>query len=282
MAFTWGSQTIGTAPAAPAAPSGSTDYASLIQQAAQSLNLNPQDPTANQQIASWLQQHGVPASVIQGPNGPSDHKLFINGQAWSDISSNNYQPGTYRIDPYQQVAYNPAMGAIDPKTGMPANPNWSGGAGPLGLPGSSPLQTLENIPGFQFTEQQGQKAIENSAFAHGTGLTGGTEKALDMFGQGVASQYYQDYVNNLLNASGLGQRAGTVAGDYTTQAGNAQAAGTVGSANAQNAMVGNLGNIAQQWWASRNPNLNTPLNPTGTVGGGYYDANGTLVPGPTQ
>jgi hypothetical protein len=60
----------------------------------------------------------------------------------------------------------------------------------------------EATPGFQFTLQQGQNAIQNSAAAQGNLLSGGTEAALDQYSQGLASTNYQQAFNNALTQYG--------------------------------------------------------------------------------
>jgi hypothetical protein len=57
-------------------------------------------------------------------------------------------------------------------------------------------------PGYQFTLQQGQNAIQNSAAAQGNLLSGGTEAALDQYSQGLASTNYQQSFNNALSQYG--------------------------------------------------------------------------------
>lgn len=109
-------------------------------------------------------------------------------------------------------------------------------------------------PGYAFRMSEGMKALEHSAAARGGLLSGATLKGTERFGQDLASQEYQNAFNryqinraNQLNPLGSllasGQSAaanvGTAAGQYgaTTganlaSAGAAQAAGTVGAANA--------------------------------------------------
>jgi hypothetical protein len=60
-------------------------------------------------------------------------------------------------------------------------------------------QDALNSPGLQFALKQGQNAIESSAFARGTGLTGGTLKALERYGTGTALQGYNDVFNRNLS-----------------------------------------------------------------------------------
>ena len=53
-------------------------------------------------------------------------------------------------------------------------------------------------PGYQFQLQQGLQALERSAAARGGLLSGGTGKALERYGQGLASSNYQQTYNNML------------------------------------------------------------------------------------
>ena len=109
-------------------------------------------------------------------------------------------------------------------------------------------------PGYAFRLSEGQKALERSAAARGGLLSGGTGKRIAAYGQEAASQEYQNAFNryqteraaklapyqSLINtgqASAAGQA--NAAGNYGTQAaqgltniGGAQAAGTMGGANA--------------------------------------------------
>ncbi len=139
-------------------------------------------------------------------------------------------------------------------------------------PGSTPSYTLptlaqaENEPGFQFQEQQGDKAIQESAAATGGAFSGGTAKSLDNYNTNLAQTDYQNVVSNSLNAyqQNLANQAQQFsqllapvqigegatqninqAGTQTSQTiaqllaslGQSQAAGTVGSANAINSGI---------------------------------------------
>lgn len=109
-------------------------------------------------------------------------------------------------------------------------------------------------PGYAFRLSEGQKALERSAAARGGLLSGGTGKALTSYGQQMGSQEYQNAYNRyqtnranqlapLFSLTGSGQAAAAnqaaAAGNYATGAANnltsagaANAAGTVGTANA--------------------------------------------------
>lgn len=81
-------------------------------------------------------------------------------------------------------------------------------------------------PGYDFRMNEGQKAIERSAAARGGLQTGGTLKALTQYGQGFASNEYQNAYNRF-NAD-RDRRFGRLS----------TLAGFGGSANASNASAG--------------------------------------------
>jgi hypothetical protein len=102
---------------------------------------------------------------------------------------------------------------------------------------------LEMAPGYQFRLGEGLKALERSAAARGTLLTGGTLKGLQRYAQDYASNEYQNRFNQLYSLANLGmgaagsqanlgsQYANQIGNLYTGQ-GNVAAAGTIGAANA--------------------------------------------------
>lgn len=94
-----------------------------------------------------------------------------------------------------------------------------------GANSATTLAALQNTPGYQFTQQQGQQGILNAASASG-GVGGNTLAALDQYNTGLADQTYQNAVGNAQGAVGLGQAAA---------AGQASNIGTAAS---------NIGNIA--------------------------------------
>jgi len=66
--------------------------------------LDPENPASLQAVVDRLNDEGHQASVMMTSSGPSDHKVWLDGAAWTFVSSNGYQAGTYRWDPYIQVA----------------------------------------------------------------------------------------------------------------------------------------------------------------------------------
>jgi len=125
----------------------------------------------------------------------------------------------------------------------------------------TPANFLANQdPGYAFRMAEGLKGLERSAAARGGLLSGSTLKGISRYSQGLASDEYQNAFNrfqtqrtNTLNPyaslAGVGQTSantiGTAAGQFGQQmgsniigAGNAAAAGQVGSANAIASGVG--------------------------------------------
>ncbi len=151
----------------------------------------------------------------------------------------------------------------------------------------NPFQfNIQDDPGYQFRLNQGMKAVQQSAAASGALNSGGAVKALTQYGQGFASNEYQNAFNrhqtqlqNLFQGAGLGLQAtgqdaglqsgvvGQQVGNLTnnsnltaqilgqdsnlasqnyTGAGNAQASGIVGGANAINGALNGLSQTANQ------------------------------------
>ena len=135
-------------------------------------------------------------------------------------------------------------------------------------------------PGYAFRMSEGLKALDRSAAARGGLLSGSTLKGAQRYGQDLASQEYQNAFNryqtartNTLNpfqslagvaqssANTLTGAAGTLGqniGSNIIGAGNAMAAGQVGSANAISQSLGQGINYYQgQQYLNRLPNYNT-------------------------
>jgi hypothetical protein len=156
-----------------------------------------------------------------------------------------------------------------------------GSLGPVPEFGGAPaIEEARNTPGYQFTAQEGTNAIMKGAAAAGGAVTGGTLRALDQYNTGLADSTYNDIFNRELQtymaqlqgfgtkaqtqqqgfnqllapiqigagaagtAGGLGQQGAVNVGNLMGQFGNAQAAGTVGSANAIGAGIGGVTNAA--------------------------------------
>jgi hypothetical protein len=74
--------------------------------------------------------------------------------------------------------------------------------------------------GFDFAMGEGLKGITGAGAARGTLNSGMTGKAYQRFGTGLASQFYDNYLNKLKDSAGIGLgAAGTLAGAGQTSSG---------------------------------------------------------------
>lgn len=135
-------------------------------------------------------------------------------------------------------------------------------SGFYGLPGSSPSGSgapstpdyssiLQNLPGYQFQQQQGNQAVQQDLAAQGLLQSGAAGKALQNYGQGLAQNYASQYTAGLGNiaqmgqagAAGVGTAALTTANGVSNAnayAGNAQATGYNTAAGAVNSGLSGL------------------------------------------
>jgi hypothetical protein len=151
------------------------------------------------------------------------------------------------------------------------------GTTPGGLPGGQFGSLMRDFgagdfeadPGYAFRLQEGVKALERSAAARGTVLSGGTLKELARYNQDFASKEYQNVFgrfqenrrtrfNQLASVAGAGQMTATELGrqgaDTATNIGNlivggqtAAAAARASGYSALGNVFGNLGNLPLTW-----------------------------------
>lgn len=148
------------------------------------------------------------------------------------------------------------------------------------------MDDFEADPGYAFRQQEGMKGIEGGAAARGGLLSGGALKAIQKYGQDLASQEYgnaygrfnadqtnqynrlaglvntgQGATNQLTNAAG---NLGNNLANSAMSIGNANAASTIGQANAWNQAIGTgvnayqnnqLMNLIQRPGASNQPSV---------------------------
>lgn len=111
---------------------------------------------------------------------------------------------------------------------------------------------FENMPGYQFAVQQGTQAIQRQAASMGNAYTPNTAIAVGQYVTGAANQNYNNYIQQLMGAAGLGTTAnqGMQTG-YQTNANNvstlqqnqgyAQASGVTNASNAVNGLFSQNG-----------------------------------------
>ncbi|WP_242176574.1 hypothetical protein [Pseudomonas sp. MONT-RG-20F-20-E-7-02] len=191
-------------------------------------------------------------------NKAADQSAEAAAQIRADLTPYN-NLGQQAINPlWSAMGYN-----VDAQGNVTQNPNAT-----LQQKFSFNPSDLASTPGYQFALGQGLKGTNNALAAQGLGLSGAQAKGLSTFATGLADQTYNQQYNNALstyntnyqvasnNVSNLqnlvntgqnsaaqtgqaGLAAANTAGNYLTQAGNANAAGITGTANAINSGVNN-------------------------------------------
>lgn len=207
-----------------------------------------QGASATNYIARLL---GVPGAA---ENSVSDLELPVKPQLSDYVKSAAYNATTLPNSAAKNKnnakgldAYNNAMTNYNNQMAS-YNAQVSAAKQPIDL-----TDTLRSTPGYQFTLDQGTQAIDRNAAASGRLNSGATLKALQTYGEGVADQTYENYMNRLYSLAGLGQASTTSLGNLganaannmsanTMAAGNAQASGYINSANAINGAISGVGN----------------------------------------
>lgn len=117
---------------------------------------------------------------------------------------------------------------------------------------------FEATPGYGFLLSEGEKAIQRANAATGSFFSGPMLKESVRFRMGTAAQEYNNYLNRLQAAAGLGQNAAntiaglgsnyaTQVGQNTIQAGQARATGYENMFGGINRTIGNLAGLYSQY-----------------------------------
>lgn len=224
---------------------------------------------------------GLVGSVVSGVSSSNAaSQQAAAAQQAAAIQQQQYQQNTQNQQPYMNAGSS-ALNTIGQDQ-----------ANGTGFAASFNPQNYIDTPGYQFQQQQGQNAINSSAAATGGVLNGGTLKALDQYTTGLANttygQAYSQYLqgsqqqyNQLYGVASLGESAasslgaqGTQSaqnqGNYLTQAGNAQAAGTIGVGNAINQGIGSAGLGAYAAYQSQSGYGSAPSAPSPSSNPDFY------------
>jgi hypothetical protein len=197
------------------------------------------------------------------------------GGIGSYFSSKSQSDAANKALQFQQQQYQQNQQNIQPYLSMGQNATQQIGNlyGPNGPQGN--WQQFLQSPDYQFSFDQGMKALQNSSAAKGGLLGGNFAQGAINYGQGAANQQFGNYYNRLFGQAQLGQNAAAGAGALGNQSANmigstynnvgaANASGFVGGANAINGGVQNYlfnnamnkssyGNQPQtNWWGGLN------------------------------
>ena len=136
---------------------------------------------------------------------------------------------------------------------------------------------FENAPDYKFAVSQGTKQLDAGATAHGNLWGGGADADRISLGQGLATQYANNYWNKISGMAGNGQATAQNLGQLGANSANqiGQAYGNIGDARASSYAnkantYGNIanqfGNFAGQQWgnSTNNPNGSNYIPPINT------------------
>lgn len=237
-------------------------------------------------MSGWTAGAIVGGSLISGYLGSQGSQNAANTQAQASDQATQAQ-----LQMYNQTQNN-----LAPYMNMGAGvlPRLQGFAGNVPSFGSFNWNP-SNDPGYQFRLQQGLQGVMDQSTAMGGGInSGNTLKALMDYGQGQASQSYQQEFNNwlaqnsqamqgqnqafsqLYNTAGMGQNAAAGVGSAAMQTGQNIGQNIIGAGNASAAnsiAQGNIwGSVAQNAFSPTNVNaLASYMNPGTGMGPNYSD-----------
>lgn len=121
---------------------------------------------------------------------------------------------------------------------------------------------FDNSPDYKFALQQGTSQLDRGATARGNLWGGGADADRIALGQGLATQYANNYWNKLAGMAGQGQSSATTLGglganmannigNAYTNAGQARASSYAAQGNAQAGLINQFGNLAGQYYQSQ-------------------------------
>jgi hypothetical protein len=177
----------------------------------------------------------------------------------TDLQQQNLAKTRESLQPFINTGYD-AQTSLRNLLGL-GTPTDNGTYGSLSKPFDAQAFEQYKDPGYQFQLQQGQQALQNSQAAQNGVLSGAALKDLIGFNQGMANTAYQNAYTRfadqrdttykrLADLLGIGENAAAGVGNMGVQAMNnigntltsgaaAQAAGTVGQANALSGAINN-------------------------------------------
>ena len=180
------------------------------------------------------------------------------------------------------------------------NPFWDTGLGNylglskevgVGALGAQPsLTDMSQLPGYQFTLQQGLNATQNAAAAQGLGVSGPALKGASTYAENLANTYYNNYLQNywtnqnnrynmLYNLAGFGSGSANAMASAAVGAGNTGAqASTAAGGQIASTIANTSAGIAQAQQSAANlqgaaftgagSSLGNALTTAGLLGGG--------------
>jgi hypothetical protein len=181
----------------------------------------------------------------------------------TDLQQQNLQQTRESLQPFINTGYD-AQGMLRNLIGIGAPANGDTYGSLMKPFGAAEFEQWKD-PGYDFQLKTGQQALQNSQAAKDGVLSGGALKDMIGFNQGMASNAYQNAYSRYMGTNeatykrladllGVGENAAAGVGNVGVQASsgmantitsgaNALAAGQIGSANAWNGSLNNMGSM---------------------------------------
>ena len=157
---------------------------------------------------------------------------------------------------YQRPYYQSGTAGLNNLTGLLTGSQYDAQGNKTTLSEQDRSNLFQKSPGYQFRLEQGQKALEATQAARGGMLSGGAMKEMNNYSQGIASDEYGNYINQLSGLAGIGQNAANAMGNYELGAG------------------AQIANYSQQ---SGMADANRYMNLGNNIGGGMQSIGGNLL-----
>jgi len=209
-------------------------------------------------------------SIASGLIGKSAASSAANAQERASNNALDFQKQMWEAQQQNQAPWLEA-GKTSLSKLMEGLSNGTFGPGSIAPFAAPTAEQARATPGYQFTQQEGNRGVMAAASAGGRSLSGGTLKAIDRYNIGLADSTYGDTFNRALstyqaqlagqgqaynelagvantgqnavqNLNSTGSGVATNVGNLMTGIGNAQAAGTIGGANAISSGIGGATN----------------------------------------
>jgi hypothetical protein len=199
-------------------------------------NLNTQNNLANQSASTLDNLLRSNANELESRYATEHNKINSSNQGNFNAQNNITQQGYKDTRNDLENQMNPAINAY--------NPYAQGGSNAQGLlnrflTGDPNTRVADYVktPGYDFRYKEGMNALDRSASARGALLGGGAIKEAMKYGQDMAQQGYDSYVNQLAGQSAQGLNAtnaqGNLRQNYGTALGNTSANRANALSNAQ-------------------------------------------------
>lgn len=170
-------------------------------------------------------------------------------------------------------------------------------SGAIGQPAPTTTADISQMPGYQFTLQQGLLSTQNAAAAQGLGVSGAALMGAANYATGLAQSNYQNYFsdywanqmnryNMLAGITGMGSSAAVGAGSNLGQSAAAQGQAQAGAAQASAAGIqgatSSLASIPASYAMTNyllGQNSGSTVNPANTSSGYVDPFAGNTMPG---